>query len=116
MNVYGWLSVYCLLIMAIALVGAYVPFLMHLTHTKIQFYLSLSAGVMLGAAFFHVMPDALRMSGDYFGWWMSLGVVGLFCIERFIAPHSHELDGGGHHHGKEHAHHDHKHFDQDITG
>src|SRR5205807_3686568 len=32
--------------------------------------------------------------------------VGLFCIERFIAPHSHEIDGGGHaHHSKhEHAH------------
>jgi zinc and cadmium transporter len=55
-------------------------------------YLSLSAGVMLGACFFHVMPDAMKMAGEAaFGWWMALGVVGLFCIERFIAPHSHEV-------------------------
>src|SRR5262249_45085022 len=58
------------------------------------------AGVMLGASFFHVMPDAMAMAKENFGWWMSLGVVGLFCIERFIAPHSHELDGGHHHHEK----------------
>jgi zinc and cadmium transporter len=36
------------------------------------------------------MPDAMKLLGDAFGWWISLGVVGLFCIERFIAPHSHE--------------------------
>jgi zinc and cadmium transporter len=62
---------------------------------------------MLGAAFFHIMPDAMDMAGKMaFGWWMALAVVGLFCIERFIAPHSHEVNGGGHHHhGKqEHSH------------
>src|SRR5262249_12560470 len=53
--------------------------------------LSLSAGVMLGASFFHVMPDAMDLAGSGFGWWMALGAVGLFCIERFIAPHSHEV-------------------------
>jgi zinc and cadmium transporter len=44
---------------------------------------------------------------------MSLGVVGLFCIERFIAPHSHELDGGGHHHHGKHEHaHGHDYVDE----
>jgi zinc and cadmium transporter len=61
------------------------------THSRLQLYLSLSAGVMLGASFFHVMPDAMELAGAAFGWWMALGVVGLFCIERFIAPHSHEV-------------------------
>src|SRR5439155_13131675 len=45
----------------------------------------------LGASFFHVMPDAMKSAGEGFGWWMALGAVGLFCIERFIAPHSHEV-------------------------
>src|SRR5207237_597761 len=50
-------------------------------------------------------PDAMEMTGKIkFGWWMSLGVVGLFCIERFIAPHSHEINGGGHHHHEKHEH------------
>jgi zinc and cadmium transporter len=81
------------------------------THSRLQLYLSLSAGVMLGASFFHVMPDAMEMAGEGFGWWMALGVVGLFCIERFLAPHSHEVTSKLQ---KEHEHqpgceHDHEH-------
>ena len=100
----SWLWVYCLLIPIVSLLGGHVPFRGRVTHSRLQFYLSLSAGVMLGAAFFHIMPDAMEMAGAAFGWWMSLGVVGLFCIERFIAPHSHEVNGGGHHHHEKHEH------------
>jgi zinc and cadmium transporter len=71
---------------------------------------------MLGASFFHVMPDAMEKSGPLFGWWMSIGVVGLFCIERFIAPHSHEMaDGHGHHH-HEHEHGEHHHHEHNDHG
>ena len=87
----GWLAIYSIAILAISLFGGSVPFLGKVTHSRLQLYLSLSAGVMLGASFFHVMPDAMEKAGDAFGWWMALGVVGLFGIERFIAPHSHEI-------------------------
>ena len=102
----SWLLLYGSLIPIASLLGGHLPFRGQITHSRLQFYLSLSAGVMLGASFFHVMPDAMELAKSNFGWWMSLGVVGLFCIERFIAPHSHELDGGGHHHHHkpEHAH------------
>jgi zinc and cadmium transporter len=91
MGTFGWLAVYSVAILAVSLFGGSVPFLGRVTHSRLQLYLSLSAGVMLGASFFHVMPDAMEMAGAGFGWWMALGVVGLFCIERFIAPHSHEV-------------------------
>src|SRR5438105_15787249 len=100
----SWLAVYCVLILLFALFGGYIPFAGKVSHGKLQLCLSFSAGVMLGASFFHVMPEAIENSGPYFGWWMSLGVVGLFCIERFIAPHSHEMDGQ-----HNHEHHDHEH-------
>src|SRR5262249_38434970 len=87
----SWLAVYSAAILAASLVGGSVPFMGKVTHSRLQLYLSLSAGVMLGACFFHIMPDAMEMSGAGFGWWMALGAVGLFCIERFIAPHSHEV-------------------------
>lgn len=105
MSIYSWLAIYCFLVLIVSLSGGSLPFLGRVTHGRLQFYLSASAGVMLGASFFHVMPDAMELAGPYFGWWMSLGVVGLFCIERFIAPHSHELDGGKHHHDHGHGHH-----------
>jgi zinc and cadmium transporter len=109
MNEYGWLALYCLLILMFSLGGGGLPFLGRVGHSRLQFYLSASAGVMLGAAFFHIMPEAFELAKENFGWWMALGVVGLFCIERFIAPHSHEMDGGGQHgHGHGHHHHHHE--------
>lgn len=118
----GWILTYSGLVLLASLLGGFLPFLGRVSHGRLQLYLSLSAGVMLGAAFFHVMPEAVEKSGAYFGWWMSLGVVGLFCIERFIAPHSHEVPGqvmplagepGGHDHGHHHHHHHHDHHDHD---
>ena len=87
----AWLIFYCVAVLLFSMCGGYVPLVGRISHTKLQYYLSLSAGVMLGASFFHVMPDAMELAGSWFGWWMALGVVGLFCIERFIAPHSHEV-------------------------
>jgi zinc and cadmium transporter len=108
-----WLAVYSLLIVVFSLGLGWLPLLGRVSHRKLQIYLSLSAGVMLGAAFFHVMPDAIEQfehpkgGGDwvYVGCWMALAVVGLFCIERFIAPHSHEIDSHGHHHHHHHENH-----------
>jgi zinc and cadmium transporter len=112
MTEYTWLAVYCTAVLIFSMCGGLLPFLGRVTHSRLQFYLSASAGVMLGASFFHVMPEAMALTKSNFGWWMSLGVVGMFCIERFIAPHSHELDGGGHHHHHNHHHHPHGHEHQ----
>ena len=76
MTTTGWLAVYSISILAASLVGGFVPFVGKVTHSRLQLYLSLSAGVMLGACFFHIMPDAMAMSGAGFGWWMALGAVG----------------------------------------
>src|SRR5438132_12255711 len=112
MSEYAWLAFFSFLIAAFALFGGLLPFRGEISHTRLQFYLTFSAGVMIGAAFFHVMPDAIEQSGkEYVGVWMALAVVGLFCIERFIAPHSHEVND--HHHeensGEKHLHHEHEH-------
>src|SRR5438445_5290193 len=98
MSEQGWLAVYCALVLLGSFLGGYVPLHGKVTHSKLQFFLTASAGIMLGASFFHVMPDAMEMAKEYFGWWMTLCVVGLFCLERFIAPHSHEIDGKQNHH------------------
>jgi zinc and cadmium transporter len=112
MGVAGWIALYSAAIIAMSLLGGTWPLLGKVTHSRLQMYLSLSAGVMLGASFFHVMPDALKQAGDtLFAWSITVGVVGLFCIERFIAPHSHETSSKLQ---QEHAHepgceHDHEH-------
>lgn len=104
----GWIAVYSAAVLVVSMIGGFLPFVGRITHGRLQFYLSASAGVMLGAAFFHIIPHAVEFSHGNFGWWMSLGVVGLFCIERFIAPHTHEVADGHlsehHHEPDEHAH------------
>ena len=69
MTMVGWLTLYCAAVLAASLFGGYVPFLGRVSHSRLQMYLSLSAGVMLGACFFHIMPDAMEMAGAGFGWW-----------------------------------------------
>src|SRR5262249_38558069 len=101
---------YCVAVLLFSMCGGYVPLVGRISHTKLQYYLSLSAGVMLGAAFFHVMPDALEKSGEFlFGCWISLSVLAMFFIERFIAPHTHEIDGGQLHPRERHEAHNHIH-------
>ena len=81
---------YCLVIMMASLAGGYLPLAQRVGHLKMQVYLSFAAGAMLGAAFFHMLPEAAEIAGKQFGLWTAIGVIGLYIIERFLSPHSHE--------------------------
>lgn len=88
---------YCLLIALVSMGGGYLPLALRITHVKLQVYLSLSAGAMLGAAFFHMLPEAAHLCEETFGLWMAVGVLGLYVIERFLSPHSHDVEEGHRH-------------------
>ncbi len=93
------------------------PLALVLNHTRLQIYLSFSAGTMLGAAFFHMLPEAVRMGDAGTSRWAAVGLLALFFLERFFSFHHHETgegkplalpdkphgdhvcDPGGHHHG-----------------
>src|SRR5437773_7947719 len=98
---------YCLAIAIVSLVGGYLPLSKRISHLKLQVYLSLSAGAMLGAACFHMLPEGAVLAGRAFGWWVALGVIGLYIIERFLSPHSHEPTE--HEEEEDHETHDHPH-------
>jgi zinc and cadmium transporter len=80
----------CLAIVAASVLGGALPLATVLTHTRLQVYLSFAAGTMLGAAFFHMMPDAVRMGSPETLRWSALGFLALFFLERFFAFHHHE--------------------------
>jgi zinc and cadmium transporter len=81
--------------------------------------LSFSAGVMLGAAFFHMLPEAVHLGGPDVVPWAVAGFLFLFLLERFVLVHVCAEPGPserllGHpapppHGLREHAHHDHAH-------
>lgn len=106
------LALSCLAIVAVSLLGGLLPLVAKLTHTRLQLYLSFAAGTMLGAAFFHMMPEAVALGSSGTLRWAAAGLTALFLLERFFSFHQHETpavavkdeDDHGHGHDHEHQH------------
>jgi zinc and cadmium transporter len=90
MSVAITLTVFCTGIVIVSMLGGVVPLAVMLNHTRLQVYLSFSAGAMLGAAFFHMMPEAVRVGSPETLYWTALGLLALFFLERFFSYHHHE--------------------------
>jgi zinc and cadmium transporter len=86
----GWLAVFCTAVVGVSLLGGALPLATALSHTRLQLYLSASAGVMLGAAFFHMLPEASALGSPSTLGWAAVGLLTLFLVERFFAFHHHE--------------------------
>jgi zinc and cadmium transporter len=84
------LSTFCAAVVIVSVIGGILPLATVLNHTRLQVYLSFSAGTMLGTAFFHMLPEAVRVgSTDTLGW-TAFGLLGVFFLERFFSFHHHE--------------------------
>lgn len=86
----GTLALFSLAIVGVSLLGGLLPLATVLSHTRLQVYLSASAGVMLGAAFFHMLPEAVEIGSAQTLPWAALGLISLFLMERFFSFHHHE--------------------------
>jgi zinc and cadmium transporter len=84
------LSVFCLAIVTVSVLGGMLPLAIVLNHTRLQVYLSFAAGTMLGAAFFHMLPEAVRVGSAATIPWSAAGLLALFFLERFFSFHQHE--------------------------
>lgn len=96
---------YALIVVLASLLGAALPLRFQLTHARLQLYLSLAAGALLGAAVFHLLPEAAELVPEHFGITMAAGIVLVFLMQRYVAPHSHELmapAAADHQHGHHH--------------
>ncbi|MGE3820641.1 MAG: ZIP family metal transporter [Isosphaeraceae bacterium] len=106
------LTLFCLAVVLVSVLGGLLPLATLLSHTRLQLYLSASAGVMLGAAFFHMLPEAVRMDSPEILRWAALGLITLFLLERFFSFHHHEAPDDPtdpcpthpHHHEGRHGH------------
>jgi zinc and cadmium transporter len=90
----------CLAIVSVSVLGGILPLATVLNHTRLQVYLSFSAGAMLGAAFFHMLPEAVRAGSASTIQWAAVGLLALFLLERFFSFHHHE----SHQHAPARAH------------
>ena len=114
---------YSLIVALLSIAGGVVPLRFRPTHARLQIYLSLAAGALLGAALFHLLPEATEQIHASFGVPTVLGIALIFFLQRYVAPHSHEpwndssanrylheADDSADRHGHEHGHiHEHAH-------
>ena len=81
------LGIYTGIIAVAILIGGVIPLLKHWHRERIPVILSLAAGIMLGSAFFHLMPEAYEILGKSVGLYVLAGFLFLYFIEKFITVH-----------------------------
>jgi zinc and cadmium transporter len=107
------LAVYCVLVLLASLAGGWLLLAIHLDHTRLQMAVSFVAGLMLGIALLHFLPDANEQlnSLDRTVEWLLGGFLAMFFVQRFFHFHHHDLPEGdpedccGHDHEHDHASH-----------
>lgn len=99
--------IYTLIVAVLSLIGAWVPLRARLGHAGLQLYLSLAAGALLGAAMFHLLPEASEHIHGAFGIPAVLGIAVVFFLQRYLAPHCHEPLAGPPVEHEPHPEHDH---------
>jgi zinc and cadmium transporter len=114
----GLLAVYCALVLLASLMGGWLPLLVRLTHTRLQMAISFVAGLMLGIALLHFLPDAAEQltSIERTVKWVLGGFLLMFFLQRFFHFHHHDLPEGDPEdccHG--HEHHAHSETEPDHT-
>lgn len=105
------LIAYCAAIACFSLIGGLLPNWVRMTHTRTQLVMSLVSGLMLGVAFYHLLPHSIAVSGqanavDNSVWWLMIGLITMLLLLRMFHFHQHDFSH------EEGEHHDHAHEPQ----
>ena len=94
------LMVYALLIFLTSIIGGILPLYVREARKKdliLKRFVSLGAGMLLGMAILHMLPEASRQLPESYAAWFLLGFVILLVLERFIMVHACEEDSCHYH-------------------
>lgn len=92
------LGIYSFLIFITALSGGLLPLLFSREREEgLKLFVSLGAGLLLGMAFLHMLPEAAELVPNSFGSWFLVGFVLLLVLERFLMVHACEEHGCDYH-------------------
>jgi zinc and cadmium transporter len=83
-------ALYAFLIFATATFGGMLPLLLRKAGEEgLKIFVCLGAGLLLGMAFVHMLPEAAElMPGRNFGTWLLAGFLLLLVLERFLMVHA----------------------------
>ncbi|MFN2328505.1 MAG: ZIP family metal transporter [Chromatocurvus sp.] len=91
------LVLYSAAIAAASLLGGLLPNVIRMTHTRTQLAMSLVSGLMLGVAFYHLLPHSIVMRSvpdaiDFSVRWLVVGLVVMLLLLRAFHFHQHEIN------------------------
>jgi zinc and cadmium transporter len=81
-------------IVVIGFAAGMIPFFFRWTHRTAHRWIAFGAGVLLGAAFLHMIPEAYELAGGRGLGTLLLGFLTLYVFEQFTFKHPHEEDAG----------------------
>lgn len=94
---------FCAIVVVASLLGGWLPTTLQMTHLRMQLVLSLVAGVMLGVATIHLVPQALsylqRIETTMAV--MLVGILLMFFLNRMFHFHQHDMMSSDHNHAHE---------------
>lgn len=82
------LLTYILLIICISLIGGAIPLIVKWRQSTIRLFVSFGGGVLLAAAFLHMIPLSAEYLGHELGLPLLIGFLSLYIFEKFIMIHT----------------------------
>ena len=83
--------------------GGWLPLAGNWSRHSLLIPVAFSGGILLGAAFFDMIPESAPLLGRWLGWPLLAGFLTIFILERFVLVHPYPEHAGEH----GHAHHIH---------
>lgn len=74
-------------VFAISMIGGWVPTVKLLSQTTFRLVISFCAGILLGAVFFHILPEIATALESQLGYSIMFGFLLIFVLEKFIMVH-----------------------------
>lgn len=81
------LGIYSGVLSVSVVAGGLIPLLFSGTRRYLPVFLSLSAGIMLGATLMHLLPESFELVGKEASSWVLWGFLFLYIFERFVTVH-----------------------------
>ena len=78
---------FLMFVFTITLIGGWIPTFKLWTQETFRLVISFCAGILLGAVFFHILPEISTPLGSQLGYSIMFGFLFIFVLEKFIMVH-----------------------------
>jgi len=78
---------FLMFVFSITMIGGWIPTIKLWSQETFRLIISFCAGILLGAVFFHVLPEISTVLGRHLGYSVMFGFLLIFILEKFIMVH-----------------------------